>query len=125
MAGFWKFLQRWAFAVVMMAVIFGFSSIPSAEMPRFDWADALFKKAGHVVVYSLLALAFWHGLGYDRNKLWLAWVMAFGYAILDEFHQSFVPGRHAWWVDVAIDSIAAALALWVASRWLNKKKGRD
>ena len=43
------------------------------------------------------------------------------YAILDEFHQSFVPGRNAWWVDVAIDSVAAALALWAASRWSGKK----
>lgn len=119
------FLRRWGFSLVMMAVIFGFSSIPSAEMPRFDWADALIKKTGHIVVYSLLALAFWHGLGYDRDRLWLAWVMAFVFAILDEFHQSFVPGRHAWWVDVAIDSIAAALALWVTSRWLKNKKGRD
>jgi VanZ family protein len=48
------------------------------------------------------------------------------YAIFDEIHQSFVPGRNAWWVDVAIDSIAAALALGVASWWRsrNQKSGQ-
>ena len=82
----------------------------------------LMKKSGHVVVFSLLALVVLAWIGMDkRERLWLAWVMTFLYAILDEFHQSFVPGRNAWWVDVAIDSIAAALALWVASWWRKRK----
>ena len=121
MSGIYLFFKRWSFALLMMAVIFAFSSVPSDEMPSFSWADAAVKKSGHVVVYSLLALAFWHGLGWKRERLWLAWLFSFLYAILDEFHQSFVPGRNAWWVDVAIDSIAAAIALWVAVRWREKK----
>jgi VanZ family protein len=101
----------------MMAAIFAFSSIPAAEMPHFSWADGFVKKSGHVVVFSLLALSFWHGLGWKSGKIGLAWGMAFLYAVLDEYHQSFVPGRNAWWADVAIDSAAAALALWTAWRW--------
>jgi VanZ family protein len=115
------FLRRWGFALIMMAAIFAFSSIPSTEMPYFSWADVVVKKSGHIVVYSLLALAFWHGFEWRRERLWLAWLFSFAYAILDEFHQSFVPGRNAWWVDVAIDSIAAALALWVAAHWRNRQ----
>jgi VanZ family protein len=111
------FFKRWTFAMVMMCVIFAFSSIPSSEMPNFLWADVLVKKSGHVIVFSLLALSFCYGLGWKREKLWLAWGMTFLYAILDEFHQSFVPGRSAWWMDVVIDSVAAALALWAATRW--------
>lgn len=105
----------------MMAVIFGFSSIPSAEMPYFSWADVLVKKSGHVAVFSLLALSCWYGLDWKLERLWLAWGMTFLYAIFDEFHQSFVPGRNAWWVDVAIDSVAAALALWAALWWRRKR----
>jgi len=115
-------LRRWGFALVMMAAIFAFSSIPSTEMPNFSWADVVVKKSGHIVVYSLLALAFWHGFGWRRERLWQAWLLSFTYAILDEFHQSFVPGRNAWWVDVAIDSIAAALALWIAAYWRTRQK---
>ena len=105
----------------MMAAIFSFSSIPSTELPNFSWADVVVKKSGHIVVYSLLGLALWHGFGWRRERLWLAWLLSFAYAILDEFHQSFVPGRNAWWVDVAIDSIAAALVLWVAASWLKRQ----
>jgi VanZ family protein len=112
---------RWFYAVFMMVIIFGFSSIPSVEMPYFSWADVLVKKSGHVIVFSLLALAFWHGLNWKLERLWLAWGLTFLYAVLDEFHQSFVPGRNAWWVDVAIDSIAAALALWIAASWRNRR----
>jgi VanZ family protein len=121
MVGMNDFLRRWSFALVMMIVIFAFSSIPSNVMPNFSWADVLVKKSGHVVVYSLLALSFWYGFGWKREHLWQAWLLAFLYAILDEFHQSFVPGRNAWWADVAIDSAAAALALGVAAWWRGKK----
>jgi VanZ family protein len=116
-----EFFKRWTFALLMMGVIFAFSSIPSTEMPNFLWADVLVKKSGHAVVFSLLALSFWYGLGWKRERLWLAWGMTFLYAILDEFHQSFVPGRNAWWVDVAIDSIAAALTLRAVSWWRTRK----
>lgn len=115
------YFKRWIFTVFMMAVIFGFSSIPSTEMPNFSWADIFVKKSGHIVVYSLLAISFWYGLGWKRDQIWLAWGMTCLYAILDEFHQSFVPGRNAWWADVAIDSVAAALALWAAWWWRTGK----
>ena len=121
MSGLHSFFKRWSFALLMMAVIFAFSSVPANEMPSFSWADAAIKKSGHVVVYSLLALAFWRGFGYKRERLWIAWIFTFLYATLDEFHQSFVPGRNPWWVDVAINSIAAAIALWVALWWREKK----
>jgi VanZ family protein len=125
MSGTVNFLRRWSFALVMMAVIFAFSSIPSSEMPYFSWADLLVKKSGHIIVFSLLALAYWYALGWNLRRLRLAWLLAFLYAILDEMHQSFVPGRNAWWVDVAIDSTAAALALGVAVWWCGREQKSD
>jgi VanZ family protein len=124
MPRFIKFLRRWSFALVMMILIFLFSSIPANEMPNFSWADTLVKKSGHFFVYSLLAIAFWNGFEWQRNRLWHAWVLTFIYAILDEFHQSFVPGRHPWWVDVAIDSLAAALVLQIFN-WLRERKNKS
>jgi VanZ family protein len=121
MSGTVNFLRRWSLAVVMMAVIFAFSSIPSNEMPYFSWADLLVKKSGHIFVFSLLALAYWYALGWNLERLRLAWLLAFLYALLDEVHQSFIPGRNPWWVDIAIDSIAAGLALGVAAWWRRRK----
>ena len=37
-------LRRWGFTVLIMAAIFGFSSIPGTDMPRFNIFDTLVKK---------------------------------------------------------------------------------
>jgi VanZ family protein len=111
-----SFLWRWWAALLMMAAIFGFSSIPSAEMPDFGLLDTLVKKGGHALGYGLLALSYLRGLK-GNNKIvssrWLyaAWRMATLYSTTDEFHQSFVTGRHPAATDVLIDSLGAALAL--------------
>ena len=94
-----------------MLIIFAFSSIPSDSMPNFNWADLSIKKRGHALGYGLLALTYLYAFRLDPNKLKYAWLLAFLYAISDEFHQSFVPGRYASWVDVLIDSAGAAIAL--------------
>jgi VanZ family protein len=41
----------------------------------------------------------------------------------DEFHQSFVPGRHPSWVDVlGFDGGGALIALSLGLGWLGRKK---
>ena len=112
-----KKILRWLPALLTMAVIFAFSSIPGKGMPDFGVFDLSVKKLGHVTVYALLALSFAYAFEWNPKRFLLAWVLCFLYAISDEFHQSFTPGRNAWWVDVALDSIAAALALWAVSRF--------
>lgn len=105
-------LHRWGPAVLMMAVIFIFSARPSAEMPSFGFLDYVVKKGGHMLGYGLLALAYWHGLDLEGGKKWLAWGLAISYAITDEVHQNFVPGRHPSPVDVLVfDNLGAILGL--------------
>jgi hypothetical protein len=107
-----KVLLPWLPAVLMMLTIFGFSSIPSSEMPNFGPGDLVVKKGGHMLGYGLLALAYWLGLRFDKRRWWLALLMAVIYAASDEFHQSFVPGRQPSWVDaLIIDGSGAATAL--------------
>ncbi len=80
-------------------------------MPEFDWADLFVKKGGHLFGYGLLAFAYIFAFKFDPSKLKLAWLLAIFYAVTDEFHQSFVAGRMASWIDVTIDGTGAALAL--------------
>lgn len=106
----------------MMAAIFGFSSIPSKDMPYFGSMDYLVKKGGHAFGYGLLALAYLRGLKGERSgivprQLFAAWVLATLYSATDEFHQSFVPGRHLAATDVMIDSVGAGFALILAGKF--------
>lgn len=120
-----KKVSRYIPAAIMMAAIFTFSSIPLRDLPNFSWADVVVKKGGHMIGYALLALSYWFALKPEKGKnwkYWLAWVLAILYATTDEFHQSFVPGRHASPIDVLVfDNLGAAIALFLASR-IRKQK---
>jgi len=93
-------------------------------MPGFGWVDFLVKKGGHLTGYALLALANLHALGWDPKRRLPAWLIAVAYSALDEFHQSFVPGRNATLMDVGIDALGAALALFIWG-WVWGKRIRD
>ena len=110
----------------MMIAIFGFSSLPSAEMPNFGLLDFIVKKGGHALGYGLLALAFLRGLKGESSavvsrQLLVAWILATLYSATDEYHQSFVPGRHPAFTDVMIDSVGAAAALILAGKYWKEK----
>jgi VanZ family protein len=112
-------LKRWGYATILMVVIFIFSSIPNTAMPKFGLMDMLVKKGGHALGFGLLALAYLYGLSgnFRERKLRMtltALVLATLYAALDEYHQSFVPGRHPSIVDILIDMCGSSLALLAA-----------
>ena len=120
-----KFLN-WLPALVMMSIIFWFSSQPAEQLPVFSWADAIVKKSGHVIGYTLLALSYWYALGMAKNKRWLVWLFVILFALTDEYHQAFVAGRHSSIWDVLIfDNIGAVLSLWLTNRYVNKQKQSD
>jgi VanZ family protein len=81
-------------------------------MPSFGFWDFIIKKGAHMLGYGLLALALWFGMHFDKRLWWLVLLLALVYALSDEFHQAFVPGRHPSWVDaLIIDGSGAALTL--------------
>ncbi len=93
-----------------MGLIFWFSSQPSSALPHWGWVDALWENGGHFAGYGLLAGAGIFALG--RRRRGAAWWLSVLYALSDEFHQHFVPGRAADWRDVLVDALGAALAVW-------------
>ena len=118
-----KNLLRWLPAILIMAVIFGLSSTPAAKLPNFGLLDFVVKKGGHMSGYGLLAVAYWYALRFEKRAGWLALLFVLVYAITDEFHQSFVPGRHPSWVDVlGFDGGGALIGLLLVNGWLGRKK---
>ncbi len=120
-----NWILRWGPALVMMALIFAFSATPSYDLPYFGGADTLVKKLGHASGYAFLSLAYARGLNPKSQRgVILCWLLAILYALSDEYHQMFVPGRNSSLVDVGIDAAGslAALALLLASirvrRWI-------
>jgi VanZ family protein len=113
-------LPRWLPALLMMLIIFLFSSQPSSDLPDFNWADKIVKKGGHLLGYAILALSYWYAFRMQKDKRGLAWLLAVLYALTDEFHQAFVPGRHSTIWDVLIfDNFGAMLSLWIVSNRIN------
>ena len=117
-------LKRWLPSILLMAIIFAFSSTPSNEMPKFGLADYLVKKGGHMLGYGLLALANLRGL--NGKRPWLAWMLTVAFAASDEFHQSFVAGRHASIWDVLLfDNLGSLLGLWAARLFQTRNQKGD
>jgi len=111
-------LDPWAPPLVLMAVIFFFSAQPNLNS-GLGWIDHVGRKVVHASEYALLCFLWWRALRtvLDRSTaLAAAWVVATIYAATDEYHQGFVAGRHSTWVDVAIDSMGAAVCALLIAR---------
>ena len=98
-------------ALIWMGVIFWFSSQPKLFYLPEDWLDVIFKKGAHAFAYGVLWTLWWLATG---RRPWLALALTVAYAISDEWHQTFVPGRHGQWFDVGVDTVGALLAMILA-----------
>ncbi len=107
-----------------MAVIFAVSAQPSLDS-GLGWIDKVGRKLIHFGEYALLCALWWRALR-DRLSpnaaLTAAVVIASAYAVTDEFHQSFVEGRHGTPVDWLIDTAGALTAALLIRRWSRSRE---
>lgn len=117
-------LFLWAPPLLVMALIFAGSSIPSDGVDR-GLAGLLTAKAIHFTEYFVLLLALWRALRASslgsRRGLAAGFAICLMYAGSDEWHQSFVEGRTPSVADVAIDAAGAGVA---AALVLRARSGR-
>jgi VanZ family protein len=123
-------LWRWGPPLLVMASIFYVSHQPDLPHAPDPWLDVLLKKLGHATEFAVLFLLLWRAWRRERPAgQALSWAMATtaAYAISDEWHQSFVPGRKANWYDVLIDVSGALLLWWLlrGGRWRGLFGRRD
>jgi VanZ family protein len=93
--------------LALMGLIFYLSAQPRLGTD-LGTLDLMLRKAAHMTEYGLLWFLLLRAFGYERP--WLAFGIAFAYACSDEFHQTFVDGRHGTPVDVGIDTAGMAVA---------------
>ena len=111
----------WLPLVTWMGLIFFLSAQPDFPRPEVDWLEDLIGIGAHMFLFGVLAVLWARALQGQRRVLLLAFLLTMLYALLDEFHQSFVPGRTADPLDLVYDGLGAALALgawtWLQHWW--------
>lgn len=95
---------------------------------QLEYAERLdypIRKAAHMAEYGILAIfsfLFFFSMGKrDRRAYILALLFCVGYAITDEMHQLFVPGRAGRFSDVCIDTMGIMMALFLCGLICPKK----
>lgn len=80
----------------------------------------------HLPVYGVLAaLWFWslsHWVDETGYKYLLALILTLNYGLLDEWHQTFVPGRYGTLTDASFDAIGAVIGLLICRTWFSAGK---
>jgi VanZ family protein len=126
--------KKWLPVILWAALISGFSThaftsentsriivpvlhwlLPHASQATLDLLHHYIRKCGHFTEYFILSLLILRGIRASRRETRLAWaaitlLFVALYASLDEYHQSFVPGRTAAAGDVLIDTTGGAVA---------------
>jgi VanZ family protein len=110
--------------------------LPHSAPETLSMLHHLIRKCAHFVEYFILSLLVLRGIRAGRKEARLGWALVAigivaGYATLDEFHQSFVPGRGPAVTDVLLDTaggvaaqlIVALFMLWGDVRTRQREKG--
>ena len=108
-----------ALALGWMGFLFYLSSrstIPVEALEAGGGGSLALRKLGHAGAFGVLAMLLRWGIGADRRRLLVyaaAFALTVAYAVGDEVHQRFTPGRSGSLMDVVIDSAGALATLGV------------
>ena len=107
-----------------MLLITLLSHVPQEDLPKSitsgpDNIDYFF----HFAEYSILGFLLFRSITSDElltfHPFYGSLLIGISFAILDEFHQSFVPGRHMSSIDILFDSIGILFGTIICSRIFN------
>jgi VanZ family protein len=120
--------KRWVIMLILwMTIIFVATQLPYFKGENTEavihhsnffanYLDAkvlnlIIRKLTHLTVFAILAVLFFKSIRRVRFRYLLTWLFTSLYALSDEWHQSFVPGRESSYKDVLLDSFGALLIL--------------
>ena len=104
--------------MVLISIV---SHLPQDDIPESitsgpDNIDLLF----HFAEYSILGFLLFRSITSDElltfHPFYGTLLIGISFAILDEFHQSFVPGRHMSSIDIIFDSLGILFGTFICSR---------
>lgn len=109
-------LDRWLPALFIAAVIFGLSSLHGTTVRSVGITEDAQNINLHFVFYFALAVSMFRGI---KNAKHAAILVAL-YSLLDEIHQTFVPGRAFQVLDLFVDNLASVVALTIIWKFYSK-----
>jgi VanZ family protein len=115
----WSRADLWLPPIALMGLIFFLSAQPDLNS-GLGVIDLVGRKLIHAGEYALLCFLWWRALREvlpARRAPVAALAIAVAYSCTDEFHQTFVHGRHGTPVDVMIDAVGSvSVAVWLLRR---------
>jgi VanZ family protein len=102
-----------------MGLIFALSSLSDLNS-GLNAGDFFLRKLAHMTEYGLLFVLWTRATG----RQGLSALITIVYAATDEYHQSFVEGRHGTPVDVLIDSTGVLIAALLLRRRAGARRPR-
>jgi VanZ family protein len=109
-----RVLSRFGPPIALMAVIFFLSAQPDLNSGLGVW-DTIGRKIIHMASFGLLWFLWQRAL--RTSAAYPAVLITLAYAATDEYHQTFVEGRHGSPVDVFIDAVGIAIAVLLHARY--------
>jgi VanZ family protein len=94
-----------------MGLIFLLSAQPDFPRTSTGWLDQFLSVGAHMLLFGVLAVLLARALGTRHRALAIAFALTMVYALSDEFHQGYVPGRHPDALDLLWDALGGALGL--------------
>lgn len=110
-------LLRFLPAIFWMAVIFYFSSRSTIGIGDTQTSRFLILKSFHLIEYATLGIFLFFAYKNFKHTISTAYL----YAISDEIHQYFIPGRMGKFTDTLIDLTGILIGLLVLRLLLNHK----
>ena len=111
-----------------MVLIFMLSAQSQWPTPKQRWVDFILEVAAHFILYAVLAALLMRALDSKKTGGWHAFGLAVlicgAYALSDEFHQSFVPGREPDGLDVVVDLAGAVFGAGLWWVWWAVRRNR-
>lgn len=108
-------------AVAWLVLLFVLSNQPGSKIGARHPVDKIL----HIFAFGVLAflIALGNRVRWRRFNLWMVPLAVASLGVVDEFHQSFVPGREVSGMDVAADAVGACFA--VAFWWAANRQGAE
>lgn len=86
---------------------------------NLDIINYIVRKAAHLTEYTILGILTNNMIKNINIKLYIGLIICIIYAISDEIHQFFIPGRTCQILDICIDSLGILIGLIIYKYYIN------